>query len=304
MNCQNNSSTMTNGLVVALIIAIVLVGVTVIPTIRADSLTFSTIDPPGSMGTLALDINASGNIVGNYLTADGKAHGFLLSKGTFTTIDVPGAGLLSEANGINDAGEIVGIWGLLTEEHGYVLNKGTFTTTDFPGAVLTFFANIDNRGDVVGGYLDSAGIEHGLLFSDGILTTIDFPDAVSFTTASDINSAGQIVGNYDDASGNRHGFLLNDGEFTLIDFPDASSTEVFGINASGEIVGRYALDGQDPFFAGHGFLLKQGVFTTIDFPGATSTAAARINAHGEVVGQYMDVNGIVHGFVTSSVAEL
>ena len=90
-----------------------------------------------------------------------------------------GAGLLSEANGINDAGVIVGIWGLVTEEHGYVLNKDMFTTTDFPGAVLTFFAGINNRGDVVGGYLDSAGIEHGFLFSDGNFTTIDFPDAVS-----------------------------------------------------------------------------------------------------------------------------
>ena len=55
----------------------------------AFSLTFTTIDPPGSTATLALDINARGDIVGNYLTADGKTHGFLLSNGTFTTIDVP-----------------------------------------------------------------------------------------------------------------------------------------------------------------------------------------------------------------------
>ena len=57
----------------------------------AFSLTFTTIDPPGSTATLALDINARGDIVGNYLTADGKTHGFLLSNGTFTTIDVPAA---------------------------------------------------------------------------------------------------------------------------------------------------------------------------------------------------------------------
>ena len=184
-----------------------------------------------------------------------------------------------------------------------MLNKDMFTTTDFPGAVLTFFAGINNPGDVVGGYLDAAGIEHGLLFSDGNFTTIDFPDAVSVSAAADINAAGQIVGNYDDAAGNRHGFLLRSGEFTLIDLPGSSSTEVFGINAAGEIVGRYAFGGQDPFFFGHGFLLKQGVFTTIDFPGATSTSANRINARGEVVGQYIDVNGFLHGFVTSSVRE-
>ena len=120
MNFQN-SPLKTHAVAVAVIMALVLVlGVSLIPTIRASSLTFTTIDPPGSTGTLALDINAHGDIVGNYVTADGKTHGFLLSKGIFTTIDVPGAGLLSEANGINDAGVIVGIWGLVTEEHGSV----------------------------------------------------------------------------------------------------------------------------------------------------------------------------------------
>ncbi|MGH9882781.1 MAG: hypothetical protein ACRD6N_15195 [Pyrinomonadaceae bacterium] len=90
----------------------------------------------------------------------------------------------------------------------------------------------------------------------------------------------------------------------MIDFPGASSTEVFWINAAGEMVGRYALGGQDPFFAGHGFLLKNGAFTTIDFPGASSTGLSGINAHGEVVGLYIDSAGIVHGFVTSSVRQL
>jgi uncharacterized membrane protein len=75
----------------------------------AFSLTFTTIDPPQPTFTLALDINAPRDIVGNYVTADGKTHGFVLNKGTFTTIDVPGADLLSEANSMNDAGVIVGI---------------------------------------------------------------------------------------------------------------------------------------------------------------------------------------------------
>jgi uncharacterized membrane protein len=117
MNSQNSQLKTCSVAVAVVVLLTVMMGPNLIPSSRASStLTFTTIDPPGSTFTLALDINAPGDIVGNYATADGRGHGFLLSKGTFTTIDVPGAGLLSEANGINDAGVIVGIWGLVTEE--------------------------------------------------------------------------------------------------------------------------------------------------------------------------------------------
>jgi probable HAF family extracellular repeat protein len=55
-----------------------------------DQGTFTTIDPPGSDFTQAFDINARGQIVGDYRDASGTYHGFLLDKGIFTTIDPPG----------------------------------------------------------------------------------------------------------------------------------------------------------------------------------------------------------------------
>ena len=66
----------------------------------------TTIDFPGAVHTLALDINESGDIVGRYIDNDKKTHAFLLSKGVFTTIDFPGA-ILTTANGINSRGDIV-----------------------------------------------------------------------------------------------------------------------------------------------------------------------------------------------------
>ena len=50
-----------------------------------------TIDVPGVTSTLAFGINDRGQIVGNYSAPPGILHGFLLHRGTFTTIDVPGA---------------------------------------------------------------------------------------------------------------------------------------------------------------------------------------------------------------------
>jgi hypothetical protein len=49
-----------------------------------------------------------------------------------------------------------------------------------------------------------------------------------------------IIGGYPDTSG-RHGFLLADEQYTTVDVPGASFTNVTGINARGQMVGRYTL---------------------------------------------------------------
>jgi uncharacterized membrane protein len=85
-----------------------------------------------------------------------------------------------------------------------------------------------------------------------------------------------------------------DYRFVKIDFPNATQTLANGINARGDIVGRYA-DADGVF---HGFLLRKGVFSTIDFPGASLTAAFALNARGDIAGRFVDANGIEHGEFT------
>ena len=84
-----------------------------------------------------------------------------------------------------------------------------------------------------------------------------------------------------------------DYRFVKIDFPNATETLANGINARGDIVGRYA-DAEGIF---HGFLLHKGVFSTIDFPGASLTAAFGLNARGDIAGRFVDANGIDRGFL-------
>src|SRR5215510_9927254 len=50
---------------------------------NAAAYTFTTIDFPGSSGTIAKGINDAGQIVGSF---NGDAHGFLASGGSFTQI--------------------------------------------------------------------------------------------------------------------------------------------------------------------------------------------------------------------------
>src|SRR5438874_2627263 len=72
---------------------------------RADQPSFTPIDFPGASLTEALGISPEGAIAGRYGNATG-GHGFLLSKGAFTTIpDFPGASATG-AQGINAEGNI------------------------------------------------------------------------------------------------------------------------------------------------------------------------------------------------------
>jgi uncharacterized membrane protein len=74
-----------------------------------------------------MGINARGDIVGSYGSADGRFHGFLLSEGRFTSIDVPGA-TFTFADGINSEGDIVGAYTTdpklpATTYHGFLLRE-------------------------------------------------------------------------------------------------------------------------------------------------------------------------------------
>ena len=190
---------------------------------------FTTIDPPGAVFTNPLGMNGSGDIVGRFCVnvpcapegaSPENVHGFLLSNGAFTIIDVPDA-RGTNAWKINSRGDIVGGYtGGDGNKHVFLLRleRGDLATIDIPGAGETGLDNggINSRGDIVAVYCDAKPCRstnrdaHGFLLSGHYLTRIDFPGA-SDTNAFAINARGDIVGVYDDAIGS-HGFLLTRNE--------------------------------------------------------------------------------------------
>jgi uncharacterized membrane protein len=97
-----------------------------------EHVTFTTIDPPGTIFTIAAGINPQGDIVGRYY--DGSVCNLALACGA-------------------DDGH----------NHGFLLTGSEFTSIDFPGAFLTAVSGIDNRGDIVGVYVDTNRQGHGFL---------------------------------------------------------------------------------------------------------------------------------------------
>jgi probable HAF family extracellular repeat protein len=115
-------------------------------------------------------INARGDIVGFYVDASGKQHGFLLQDGTFTTIDFPLAGVrATSANGINARGEIVGQYQVAVNPQvpsdsplycptaadpactkGFYYRDGDYSTVMFPGHPGAIAQRITSDGDIYG----------------------------------------------------------------------------------------------------------------------------------------------------------
>jgi len=84
------------------------------------------------------------------------------------------------------------------------------------------------------------------------------------------------------------------GTYTPFDVPGAITTEGFGINTAGDIVGRY-VDNNSIF---HGFLLSGGTYTTIDYPGATVTDLLGMNDLGQIVGGSNASDGFLYDLAT------
>src|SRR5580658_7207234 len=105
--------------------------------------TFEVPGPNGLNGTAPQAISSMGDITGLSFDGGGFAHGFLLRKGVFSTIDYPGF-VHTTPRGINNQGEVVGqidnrpITDSTKPTSGFLLQEdGKFIKVDYPGATIT-----------------------------------------------------------------------------------------------------------------------------------------------------------------------
>jgi probable HAF family extracellular repeat protein len=262
--------------------------------IPAFAATFHEITVPGSQSTAANGINNSFQVVG-FFEDSGGTHGFLLSQGTYQTLNFPGVTDFTVATGINNTNEIVGYF-FSSAEHGFINRGGDYKQIDFPSATSTLPQSVNNKGEIAGVYTDASGKTHGFKFANGAWSTIDAPGATS-TSAQGINDAGNVAGFYNDATG-QHGFdLTRDGRFRTINFPNAeAASSATGINDNNQIVGQYL----DPTLHKiQGFEFSNGQFNELQYPGASTTFPQGINNANFVVGSWFNSMGQQEGFLAS-----
>jgi len=314
---------MRNLRIAALTIAasLLLVGLTVpFGTALAQSkqpLNFKSVDVPlaGVTLTSAIGINAQGDIVGRYAVG-AVGHGYLLSDGTYTTIDDPNGVGSSLAQGINEEGQIVGYYtvpvaktvdptGVFTR--GFLRDSdGTFSPVELANNTLAI--KISPKGKIVGCFhnlssdfaANKGGTMHGFVYQNGsFIQDLSVPG----TMHNGITKDGRIiVGVVFPTPDTFYAYKVEDGVYALLDLPSyVMWSDARDINPSGEIVGFFV----DAANKTHGFLLRKGEFTTIDFPGedVVSTQTRGINPQGDIVGLYVSKDALgklhTHGFVAT-----
>jgi hypothetical protein len=118
---------------------------------------------PGSRVTVPIKVNDAGQIVGFYLDSGGKSHGFLFSKGRYSTIDFPGA-IATEALAINNW-PVPAIAGNYTDAggkvHGFVMAGGLFVPINAGFATNLSVTGINDFGQMAGVLRSGRTIGHG-----------------------------------------------------------------------------------------------------------------------------------------------
>jgi len=208
--------------------------------------TFTFLDYPGADSTIARGINDSSQISGCAGIGNGTSIvGFVYDQGAFTTITAPGKAD-TDVWGIDNAGDLVGGVGTtLSSTKAFELKAGRFKNISPPGTyVYVYGTGINNLGEIVGFTLDGPS-SSAFAYKTGRFQSLIFPGPTLMTLALGLNDNGVLVGWYEGCSPTcaDHGFVMVNGKYFSFDYPDSIGTFADGINASGQIVGSYTLDG-------------------------------------------------------------
>jgi probable HAF family extracellular repeat protein len=223
--------------------------------IRSRNGAILTFDVPDAAYTTPQSINAGGEVAGTFGTPPPfQVLGFVRRPtGEFVTFGLPTGspgGVSAIARCINSSGEIAGSFpyfdGLTLSIRGFVRDTvGDLTPFDAPAATVTQPRSINPHGDTTGSFRTSNSTlsERGFIrYASGEVLVFDVPGALQ-TLPMGINPRGDVTGQYQlNEFSPSHGFVRNrDGSIVVFDL--GGFTQVWGINARGEIAGSAGGDG-------------------------------------------------------------
>jgi len=221
-------------------------------------------------------------VVGTFHPDAFHQHGFRWAGGVLTDLGTLAPGADSQANAVNDAGQIAGTASRSPGGFGYPVRwSSTGVVTDLGGPVANALGQgngIDPAGRVVGGQRpdSSAGDPLATLYQvDG--TRVNLGD---LGPAQDINARGQVVGGFP-------AFVWRNGTTTLLPvLPTGNGAFANAINVRGDVVG-FAFNGT-PNGGTSSVRWINGRIQELGGLGNLTNSANDINAAGQVVGTSQD----------------
>ena len=214
-----------------------------------------------------------------------------------TTFDYPGTGNSTIPKGINDGGDIVGIYvdssdvtrGFVRFRNG---NLSAPIVDPNDTCNVTEGLGINNSRLICGDYLNGSDcLSHGYFLMGGNFREFDVPDSLT-TSVDGVNNVGDFCGDFTDSTGLMQAFVSIGGTITPFSVPGATSTSALGLNSSNQTVGIYFITDS----GNHGFWRdSNGVLHLVDAPGSAATLLFAINDSNWVVGRYRTADDVVHG---------
>lgn len=259
-------------------------------------------------GVSNLGSNLDATVVGYYVDAEQRVHGFRREPGgAIILIDVPGA-TETRALGIDNKGQIVGTFqGADGRTLGFKLDPGGTPTPLGNNPSMPDAWSINDDGIVAGSFTDPGAKSHGFTFPPGLGGPINVGNNFP-TRVYGINNARRMTGAMQDSSaGPFKAFYLSGPDiasFRAIPLADGAESAAYGINNAAlpqcvDHVGTYRSGGHDHGFVHWGSSLLAPVDAVIPGVTVTDTRVYAISDEWQIVGEYVDGSGTVHGFIAT-----
>src|SRR4029453_11656617 len=261
------------------------------------------------IGTLGGDpswtsaMNASGQVVGYSMTADGPQRAFSWTRADGIVDLGTLGGTTSDATAVKDAGIVVGNAWIAGDAY-----VRAFAWTKAGGMVElpslggnSGALSINAQGQIAGAAVDLFGVTHAVLWNPGVGIKVLGPLAGATREGTQlINDAGQAAGisiwlNPDNTLNYQHAFFYSDGA-GMIDMGALSggSSTPIAINSQGQVIGYSTLGPQSPGMHGFTWTRTDGL---IDLTlGGDMSFVRSLNASGQVVGTARTAAGNGHAY--------
>jgi probable HAF family extracellular repeat protein len=248
----------------------------------------------GGTGSSASDINSWGDVVGS-AAGGGASHGFSWIGGTYADLGTLG-GTTSNANGINDARQIVGGSDNASGQfHAYLYGSSGMSDLGTLGGNRSEAFAINNAGVVVGDAVNADpatfGFGQAFSYSGGTMHALGTLPGGLGSNAYAINKPGLIggasfEGPFTVPEYPFHAVLFSGGAVNKIGVSDIGDSAVYGLNDDGLAVG--GLPSTELAHGSHAFLYDHGALTdlgVLDLTAPDDSIAFDINNLGQIVGR-------------------